>query len=93
MVVEILTAVFSRKPPPPPKFSLSQVMEMIIGTLGGALILYIANAVTSLPGQMQQVLSNQIRIENRMESIAKEQRDLAKDQRDMDRRLTRVEEK
>jgi hypothetical protein len=59
-------------------------MEMIIGTLGGALILYIANTVTSLPGQMQQVLNNQTRFEKSIEIIAK-------DQRDMDRRLTKVE--
>jgi hypothetical protein len=84
--METDSAVFRRKPepPPPPRFSLSQVMEMIIGTLGGALILYIANTVTSLPGQMQQVLNNQTRFEKSIEIIAK-------DQRDMDRRLTKVE--
>jgi hypothetical protein len=58
-----------------------------------ALILYIAHTVTSLPARMmgmeqgqQQILGNQNRIEARIETILR-------DQRDQDRRIVRLENK
>jgi hypothetical protein len=83
------------KPTPPPtpssRFSSVQVIEMAAGTVLAALIAYIAHTVTSLPAKItnieqgqQRILDNQNRLENRVEAIWRENRDL-------DRRVTRVE--